>query len=674
MALTQSISIPRERSLVMDEEKARQLAEDELGDKYRNFQLIGRGAQAYVFKAEWGPGKWLRAVRVEKSEPSTERARHLREKGCGAEKLIRTIGALPKPEEHNIVGLLDYRTSGDEDISVHPFIPGETLEEIIRGGPLNPQTIKRIFDGVLNAESYGIQNGVLHRDPNPANIIVHSETGEGWLIDYANAKIVGDRPSLSFPTASFAGKGVIMDPLLIPKLSGVHKKYEQDSEAYALGIGLALASSGGESPIYLDSSKLSLRDGLTGELLQTPTGKIDSEKYNQAIARFIGRLPTENRKAFGNMIQKSLSLEERSASPIEDFQKELAGVCKPPMYKRRGFIISAAAALAGVSLFGTGVAVHSNSKSLEKKLTDAEKYQVYSQWDGASLEISNNLFTFDTYSTNEIKLRSRGRILFTNPGAEIWIDYRGSQLPSPKKGMTLPWMGGRVYLEGYSENIGASKEIVFSFFPMPLDGTRAYDEYGASFPSSKVIIPKNLREGVYTLTAEVYAPTNGSEYEKKLIDRLKFTKQDTVLSRKRTTLIVGNPKNKVCLNYIKLIGYDNYLSMQEISKTETLSGAEPRADMDYVISLPEENFSDRLERRSGGAFSLPNGRDTSVRVLQIFTLDKPTSRVIGYTALPVQRYVVGDSYWWGWGIPGREFADKLPQYRRETIKKLGLVE
>src|SRR5690606_6517591 len=72
---------------------------------------------------------------------------------------------------------------------IYESCPGVTLEEALRPGPLRPKRSVKIVSDVLRALQYAHENGVIHLDVKPANILVKGE--RALLTDFGFAKDLG---------------------------------------------------------------------------------------------------------------------------------------------------------------------------------------------------------------------------------------------------------------------------------------------------------------------------------------------------------------------------------------------------------------------------------------------------------------------------------------------------
>ncbi len=102
-----------------------------------------------------------------------------------SQRLEREAAVLGKLRHDNIVPLL-----GAEGTSlIYEYCPGVTLEEALEHGPLRPKRSLKIVADVLKALEYAHEQGVIHLDVKPANILVKGE--RALLTDFGFAKDLG---------------------------------------------------------------------------------------------------------------------------------------------------------------------------------------------------------------------------------------------------------------------------------------------------------------------------------------------------------------------------------------------------------------------------------------------------------------------------------------------------
>ena len=87
--------------------------------------------------------------------------------------------------------VFDFFTEGDGQFLVMQFVPGQTLDELVklRGGPFDVEEVLAWADSLLAAMEYlhGQEKPVIHRDIKPSNLKL-SEDGRLFLLDFGLAK------------------------------------------------------------------------------------------------------------------------------------------------------------------------------------------------------------------------------------------------------------------------------------------------------------------------------------------------------------------------------------------------------------------------------------------------------------------------------------------------------
>lgn len=117
---------------------------------------------------------------------------------------------------------------------VMSFINGITLEKLLEKGPIDYEHVCWITERVINALCYLHDNGIVHGDVKPQNIIVQADTHQVSLVDYGLSMI---RPKISSVnkgyTPYYASPEQIKGMPLIP-----------ESDFYSLGMTMIFAFSG----------------------------------------------------------------------------------------------------------------------------------------------------------------------------------------------------------------------------------------------------------------------------------------------------------------------------------------------------------------------------------------------------------------------------------------------
>jgi hypothetical protein len=140
-----------------------------------DLRIIGRGGFATVYRG-WQPAFHREvAVKVLDGGPSLARF----------QKEIRALGSLSG--HPHVVAVYEAGTAGGRPFFVMPFLPGGTIQERLRQGPLPTEEVVELGIGIADALSAAHDLGILHRDIKPANIL---RTAHGYpqLADFGIAR------------------------------------------------------------------------------------------------------------------------------------------------------------------------------------------------------------------------------------------------------------------------------------------------------------------------------------------------------------------------------------------------------------------------------------------------------------------------------------------------------
>jgi tRNA A-37 threonylcarbamoyl transferase component Bud32 len=152
-----------------------------LDDRYELRDVIGRGGTADVYSATDNLLGREVAVKVLRSVSATEsdRQRFVSE--------ARTLAALDHP---NLVTVLDAGIDSDELYLVLTLITGQSLGDRPRE-PMPLDEVAAIGAQLADALAYAHDNGVVHRDVKPSNVLV-AEEGQVWLADFGISRVIGE--------------------------------------------------------------------------------------------------------------------------------------------------------------------------------------------------------------------------------------------------------------------------------------------------------------------------------------------------------------------------------------------------------------------------------------------------------------------------------------------------
>jgi len=159
------------------------MADRLIAGRYRLDSLLGRGGMSEVWCAtdtELG-----RRVALKLLAPDQDIARFEHE--------ARTFAALGHP---NVTQLYDYGQADGRPFMVLEYVPGGTLEERLRDGPLADEQTWTVAADIAAGLAHAHARGVVHRDLKPSNVLFDEE-GRAKLADFGIARMAARGATLT---------------------------------------------------------------------------------------------------------------------------------------------------------------------------------------------------------------------------------------------------------------------------------------------------------------------------------------------------------------------------------------------------------------------------------------------------------------------------------------------
>ncbi len=200
---------------------ADQLIGKTINNRYEIIAEIGRGGYSTVYKASDLSLNQIVAIKYFYPPPGAfEKIK---------EKVKREMQTIRKLHHQFVIQLFDFFEEDNWLFLVMEFIDGGSLSDLVKNkGALNSVLVKKIMEQMAEALAIAHQNGIIHRDIKPQNILFR-KTGDSVLADFGSAKVYGQNTSSM--TISMTGTLDYMSPEVIR-----NDPYDCRTDIYSLGL------------------------------------------------------------------------------------------------------------------------------------------------------------------------------------------------------------------------------------------------------------------------------------------------------------------------------------------------------------------------------------------------------------------------------------------------------
>lgn len=233
---------------------------------YRILAPLGSGGMGTVYRAVDGGGT---AVALKLLHP------HIGADPVARDRLRREAAALQRLRHPAVAAVLDAEADSTEAFIVTELVDGDTLEDRVRlTGPLPPDTLADLADGLADALVAVHAAGVVHRDLKPSNIML---TADGpVLIDFGIAQAADDARVTS--VGLVAGTPGYLPPEL---LDGANPSATSDWWGWAAVLAFAAT---GRAPFGVRPVEVVLARARSGEPDLDGLGPVTADALRSALA------------------------------------------------------------------------------------------------------------------------------------------------------------------------------------------------------------------------------------------------------------------------------------------------------------------------------------------------------------------------------------------------------
>ena len=307
-----------------------------IADRYEVVRELGAGGMGWVFLGRDVALDRKVAIKVIAPQLATEsnaRERFLRE--------ARTVAKLRHP---NIVAVHAAGDTGGILYFVMEYVEGESLRDFLaREARCDDGRAARILTDLADALDYAHQQGVIHRDVKPENVLLDAATGRALLTDFGVARAFGAAGTDADDTRTGTGFVIGSPRYMSPEQAAGERQLDGRSDVYSLGL-VGYEMYAGAAP-FTGSSPMAV---LTKQLTERPVPLAQrSEAVPPHIAAAIDRaLAKDPDERWRTAAEFAAAMAGTGTSPLHAAGASTATGAAPRARRRWPVVAGIAAAVA----------------------------------------------------------------------------------------------------------------------------------------------------------------------------------------------------------------------------------------------------------------------------------------------------------------------------------------
>ncbi|MCP4204995.1 MAG: serine/threonine protein kinase [bacterium] len=148
---------------------------------YEILGVIGKGAMGKVYKAARPSSNQIVAIKVLPADLAEDQER--------VERFNREAQAVALLNHPNVVRILEKEQADDLHYFVMEYVPGTSLDAVLRQRRLSLPEAIRVFKSVCKGLDAAHQKTIVHRDLSPRNILVSEDLSAVKIVDFGISRI-----------------------------------------------------------------------------------------------------------------------------------------------------------------------------------------------------------------------------------------------------------------------------------------------------------------------------------------------------------------------------------------------------------------------------------------------------------------------------------------------------
>lgn len=247
--------------------------QNKLSSDFGNYELleeIARGGMGVVYKARQKSLNRIVALKmILAGNLASEK---------DIQRFYQEAEAVAQLKHPHIIDIYEIGQVGDQHFFSMEFIEGADLANLLKQGPISPEQIAEWICKAADAVGYAHEQGILHRDLKPQNIMIDAQN-QPRVMDFGLAKRIDDQSELT-ATGAILGTPTYMSP----EQATPHRAHEvgPGSDVYALGAILFRAFTG-EPPFRGDTPFATMLEVINADLPAPRTLRPDLPKDLETI-------------------------------------------------------------------------------------------------------------------------------------------------------------------------------------------------------------------------------------------------------------------------------------------------------------------------------------------------------------------------------------------------------